>query len=60
MATKKVKAVRNPRTGSYTVSVPRSAVTGRFISRSAQTGKLVSSKNTKTITFTGQSRSAAS
>ncbi|HIX00152.1 MAG TPA: hypothetical protein H9871_08405 [Candidatus Nesterenkonia stercoripullorum] len=41
MTTKKVAAVRNPTTGSYTVPVPKSARTGRFVARSAKTGRIM-------------------
>lgn len=40
MATKKVAATRNAKTGSYTVRVPKSARTGKFISNAKQSGRI--------------------
>jgi len=41
MATKKVAAQRSARTGSYTVRVPKSATTGKFVAVPKKQGKIV-------------------
>ena len=49
MATKKVAVARNAKTGSYTVRVPKSASTGKFVTESKATGRIeVRSTATKT------------
>lgn len=40
MTTKKVAATRNAKTGSYTVRVPKSATTGKFVSNGKQSGQI--------------------
>lgn len=40
MTTKKVAATRNAKTGSYTVRVPKSAKTGKFVSNVKQSGRI--------------------
>lgn len=40
MATTKISATRNAKTGSYTVRVPKSASTGKFVSESKVTGRI--------------------
>jgi len=40
MAAKKVTAARNAKTGSYTVRVPKSASTGKFVSESKAKGRI--------------------
>lgn len=41
MAAKKIAATRNEKTGSYTVHVPKSATTGKFVSESGAKGSIV-------------------
>ena len=49
MSDKKSTVGRNSTTGSYTVRVPKSAVTGRFVPQSKSTGRIiVKAKPTKT------------
>lgn len=40
MATKKVKAVRNSTTDSYTVPMPKNTVTGRFVTERQSQGRI--------------------
>lgn len=40
MAMKKVKAVRNSATGSYTVPMPKSTATGRFVAERQTQGRI--------------------
>lgn len=40
MATSKIPAHRNPSTGSYTVPMPKSAATGKFVARSKASGRI--------------------
>ena len=40
MAIKKIGAKQNPKTGSYTVRVPKSALTGKFTSANPQPGTI--------------------
>lgn len=48
MATKKVAATRNAKTGSYTVRVAKSASSGRFVSESRKPGRIqVGTQKTK-------------
>lgn len=47
MSRKKIKAQRNPKTGSYTVRVPKSTSTGKFVSEARQPAHLVISSREK-------------
>lgn len=47
MVTKKVTATRNASTGSYTVRVAKSAITGRFVSETKKSGQIKVSKPAK-------------
>jgi|GEM_PF-3094308 hypothetical protein len=48
MATKKVRAKQNPKTGSYTVRVQKSARTGKFTSGNRRSGTIrIQGKNGK-------------
>lgn len=47
MATKKVAATRNAKTGSYTVRVPKSASTGKFVTESKTQGRIEVQAQTK-------------
>ncbi|WP_417233737.1 hypothetical protein [Arthrobacter sp.] len=40
MTTKKVAAVRNAKTGSYTVYVQKSASSGKFVSQTVKPGRI--------------------
>lgn len=47
MTAKRVAATRNPRTGSYTVRVPKSATTGKFVSEAKTQGRIEVKGQTK-------------
>lgn len=40
MAQQKVSAIQNPSTGSYTVQVPKSAATGKFVASAPKPGRI--------------------
>lgn len=40
MAAKKIKAKKNPITGSYTMHLPKSALTGKFLSEKPEPAKI--------------------
>jgi len=47
MASSKVPVVRNAKTGSVTVRVPKNPMTGTFVSESKSTGRIIVSASTK-------------
>lgn len=44
MARKMSKAKPNPKTGSYTIRVPKSAITGKFVSKESRSTRIFSNK----------------
>lgn len=41
MSRKKIAAKRNPKTGSYTVRVPKSTASGKFVSEARKPARIV-------------------
>ncbi len=47
MTAKKVVATRSPATGSYTVRIPKSTRTGKFVSQPGRPGRIEVGKSAK-------------
>lgn len=48
MATKRISAKRNPKTGSYTVRIPKSTSSGKFVSNARKPARIIISGRKKT------------